>query len=267
MSPSPRNPRGDARWRACGRAASAGTLVLHAGVLLGLLLTQGLATRPTLPPLPAGVVALELRPQPAPRPAAVTMPKPVAPAPAVPAPVEPRREAPPSRPTPRPRPARVTPRPVAEPVQPAPVVMAPDEAQDEAQDEAPVQNEPSLPAPATAQTVTARGTPAPGHSRGADMPEATPMQRVLAALAELVERHKEYPRAARRAGYQGTVLMEVTLRGDGVIGNFDLAEGSAYSLLDKATERAFARMQGMRVAGVTLPGEVRVRVPVRYELH
>jgi len=263
MSPSPRNPRGDARWRTSGRAASVGTLALHAGVLLGLLFTQGLATRPTLPPLPAGVVALELRPEPAPPPAAVTMPEPVAPAPAVPAPVEPRRKVTPPRPAPRPRPARVTPRPVAEPVQPAPVVMAPDEAQYDA----PVQNEPSLPAPAPIQAEAARGTPAPGHSRGVDMPEATPMQRVLAALAELVERHKEYPRAARRAGYQGTVLMEVTLRGDGVIDNFGLAEGSAYSLLDRATERAFARMQGMRVAGVTLPGEVRVRVPVRYELH
>lgn len=263
MSPSPRSPRGDARWRACGRAASAGTLALHAGVLLGLLFTQGLVHHPTLPPLPAGVVALELRPEPAPPPAAVTMPEPVAPAPAVPAPVEPRREAPPPRPAPRPKPERVAPRHVASPVQPAPVTMAPDEAQDAA----PAPDEASVSAPATAQAGAARGMPAPGHSRGVDMTEATPMQRVLAALAELVERHKEYPRAARRAGYQGTVLMEVTLRGDGVIGNFGLAEGSAHSLLDKATERAFARMQGMRVAGVTLPGEVRVRVPVRYELH
>lgn len=259
MSPSPRNPRGDTRWRASGRAASVGTLALHAGVLLGLLLTQGLATRPTLPPLPAGVMALELRPEPAPPPAAATMPEPMAPAPAVPAPAEPRprREVTPPRPAPRPRPERVAPRPVT----------APAMAVDEAQDVAPAPDQASLSAPATAQAGAVRGTPAPGHSRGVDMPEATPMQRVLAALAELVERHKEYPRAARRAGYQGTVLMEVTLRGDGVIGNFGLAEGSAYSLLDKATERAFARMQGMRVAGITLPGEVRVRVPVRYELH
>lgn len=261
MSPSPRNPRGDSRWKASGRAASVGTLALHAGVLLGLLFTQSLATRPMLPPLPAGVVALELRPEPPPPPATVTMPEPVVPAPAVPVPMprRPRHEATPLRSAPRTRPERVEPRPMVAPDQPAPTAM---DAGD-----APATDASPLPAPATAQTEVGRATPALGHSRGADMPEATPMQRVLAALAELVERHKEYPRAARRAGYQGTVLMEVTLRSDGVIGAFGLAEGSAYSLLDKATERAFARMQGMRVAGIALPEDVRVRVPVRYELH
>lgn len=111
------------------------------------------------------------------------------------------------------------------------------------------------------------GAPAVGHPGGTPMADAGETQRILAALTALVERYKEYPRAARRAGYQGTVVMAVKLRSDGAIDTWNVAACSAHALLDRATEKAFARMEGVRVANVSLPGDMRVLVPVRYELN
>ncbi len=111
------------------------------------------------------------------------------------------------------------------------------------------------------------GAPAAGHPGGSPMADAGETQRILAALTALVERYKEYPRAARRAGYQGTVVMAVKLRSDGAIDTWNVAACSAHALLDRATEKAFARMEGVRVANVSLPGDMRVLVPVRYELN
>jgi protein TonB len=111
------------------------------------------------------------------------------------------------------------------------------------------------------------GAPAAGHPGGTPMADAGETQRILAALTALVERYKEYPRAARRAGYQGTVVMAVKLRSDGAIDTWNVAACSAHALLDRATEKAFARMEGVRVANVSLPGDMRVLVPVRYELN
>ncbi|MDR3043824.1 MAG: energy transducer TonB [Desulfovibrio sp.] len=111
------------------------------------------------------------------------------------------------------------------------------------------------------------GAPAVGHPGGTPMADAGETQRILAALTALVERYKEYPRAARRAGYQGTVVMAVKLRSDGAIDTWNVAACSAHALLDRATEKAFARMEGVRVANVSLPGDMRVLVPVRYQLN
>ena len=94
-----------------------------------------------------------------------------------------------------------------------------------------------------------------------------PTETLLARLAEMIERHKDYPKAARRAGYEGVVVMAVTVDGSGVVVGSSVDRGSPHALLDKAAEKAVGRLLGERIDGARLQGKLKVLVPIRYELH
>lgn len=252
MSPSPRNPCHDPRWTTSSRSASLATIVLNAGLVLGLVLIQT-APAPPVPPRPLSLVFLvPVRPEP-PAPASVDMVAVEQP----PAQIAPSPPPPPAEMPARP-PKTQPPKPRTKPVPPLPPV-------------------PSPPTPDTAQVeVVARppvAAPAPGAAHAASAaPQAVPSSKpselthILAALTQLIERHKDYPKAARRAGYEGVVVMRVSMDKNGVITGWSLDQTSAHPVLDKAAEKTFGRLLGQKIEGATLDGELRVLVPVKYEL-
>jgi protein TonB len=75
-----------------------------------------------------------------------------------------------------------------------------------------------------------------------------------------------YPRTARRRGYEGTVLLEVLVGREGEVKDLRLFESSGHDVLDHAAMKAvmqWAFDPGMRGDE---PVEMRVKVPVRFDL-
>ena len=76
----------------------------------------------------------------------------------------------------------------------------------------------------------------------------------------------EYPRAAREAGWEGTVVLQVMVLPDGTAGNVTLHKTSGYSILDEA---ALAAVKGWRFIPAmdgNFPIQSVVRMPVRFDL-
>lgn len=250
MYPSLPNPPHDPRWATSSRAASLTTVVLNVGLVLALLLTQTAPLPPSLPePLALEFRLPAVREQPPPtpedRPAEIPEPVRAEPPPAAePEPVAVQQQAAPVRKTPtRVRtkpipPAQSRPEPAAEPVEP--VTPPPNPAAITSRDAAP---------PRTAETAA-----------------PTDMARIVAALVALIERHQDYPNAARRAGYEGVVVMAVSMDKHGVITGWSLNRASAHPVLDRAAEKTFARLVGRKIEGTDLRDGLRVVVPVKYEL-
>lgn len=89
---------------------------------------------------------------------------------------------------------------------------------------------------------------------------------VEAAPSGTANRPPAYPWLARVAGWEGTVVLRVTIEGDGRPSAVMVATSSGYALLDAAAKDAIARwtflpaMRGGRPIGST------VSVPVRFRL-
>ena len=64
---------------------------------------------------------------------------------------------------------------------------------------------------------------------------ATEIEKAVASILQAIEKKKTYPRIARRAGYEGTVHIQVTLNTEGVITQCTLYKTSGYALLDNVT--------------------------------
>lgn len=242
MLPFPLNPCHDPRWLASRRAASLATLALNAGLVIALVLIR---TAP-VPPSSPEPLALEFKVQVAPEPPApvlksAVIPDPLQTTPEPPPPVEPRPRPEPPKPEKSVAPARKM---------PAKAVIQP--------------NPPVLPAPEPFSAAAAVREPAP--PRTAETAAPSEMARILATLIALVEQHRDYPKAAQRAGYEGVVVMAVSMDRSGVITGWSLNQASAYPMLDKAAEKTFAKLVGQRIEGAGLSDGLRVVVPVRYEL-
>ena len=76
----------------------------------------------------------------------------------------------------------------------------------------------------------------------------------------------EYPRLARRRGYQGTVMLDVLVDQDGRVSDLKIAESSGYSILDKKAVSSVKKW-------IFQPGKkgdhniaMWVKVPIRFEL-
>lgn len=196
----------------------------------------------------------EKTPAVSPEPATVVQPPPPAETPAKPEPVKPEAIRPPQKK----EAAKTPPEPTAQPVRPEPVTQPPQAVpQSQLVAQAPVTPTPPLAAPATAAVSTA---PAAAPA------EPTDMAHILAVLAQLIERHKDYPKAARRAGYEGVVIMTVSMDKNGVVTDWSLHQGSEHALLDKAAEKTFGRLIGQKIQGANLEDTLRIVVPIKYEL-
>ncbi len=152
-------------------------------------------------------------PEPPPPPDAISP----APAMTLPPPEQPP-PAPRFDPPPRPRPPQPVARPVAPPApRPAPAATA----------AGPVSNDPAAPA----------GVPvAPAASRSG-LSDPAYVQRLLGAL----ERHREYPRAARERGDQGRSTLRLAIAASGALLEVRLERGSGHDDLDEAALRMARR--------------------------
>jgi protein TonB len=75
-----------------------------------------------------------------------------------------------------------------------------------------------------------------------------------------------YPAAARRRGLTGTVVLELTVGPDGVIGRVIVVDSSTHSALDQAAVES-VRSLGPQPFPAGLPSRtLHVRLPVVFEL-
>ena len=98
-----------------------------------------------------------------------------------------------------------------------------------------------------------------------DIEKKTPVVRKAVPLYK-VNPLPEYPRLARKRGYQGTVVLEVLVDQNGRVGDLRLFTSSGHSILDR---KAMASVKGWLFE----PGmrgdkklDMWVRVPIRFEL-
>lgn len=98
-----------------------------------------------------------------------------------------------------------------------------------------------------------------------DIKKETPVVREAVPLYK-VNPPPEYPRLARKRGYQGTVVLEVMVDQNGRVGDLRLFTSSGHSILDK---KAMASVKGW-LFEPAMKGDKKldmwVRVPVRFEL-
>jgi len=76
----------------------------------------------------------------------------------------------------------------------------------------------------------------------------------------------EYPRLARRRGWQGTVLLAVEVKKDGTVGAVSVRTGSTYPILDEAALEAVKKWRFTPGTKDGLPIAMEVLVPVHFVL-
>lgn len=89
-------------------------------------------------------------------------------------------------------------------------------------------------------------------------------EHALAVLLEAIEKNKNYPRQARRAGAQGTVTLSVRIGEDGRVRHAAVSKNCGIGSLDLESARLAERLKGLNtgVSGAAFT----VLVPVKYQL-
>ena len=217
-------------------------LLLHAGLIAWAI--TGLSTQIDSPPEPVSI-AVQLLPAqekevpeqlpPAPAPPAPPPPEPAPPLP-VPTPPEPKSAEPKPAPKPKPKPA-AKPRPPRKPV--TPDVAAP------AATPAPV------PAPILPSAEPAPVAPPPIATA---VPKAPPAKIGVYIPAEYAATNRKpvYPSMSKRYDEQGTVVLRVFVKADGMAGAVEIRSSSGYPLLDESARTA---VQGWRFRPATSDGK------------
>jgi periplasmic protein TonB len=119
---------------------------------------------------------------------------------------------------------------------------------------------PSTPAPAEAPPAAATAPAAPA-------PRRSPPPSYLGALLAALERHKEYPAAARWRRAEGTVILRFSMRRDGSVAAFRIERSAGDGELDAAVERMIRRASPLPAPPPELAGDpVELVVPVRFSL-
>lgn len=76
----------------------------------------------------------------------------------------------------------------------------------------------------------------------------------------------EYPRAAREAGWEGTVILRVLVLPDGSAGNVTLHQTSGHSILDEAALSAVKNWRFIPAMDGNFPMQSAVHLPIRFDL-
>jgi periplasmic protein TonB len=76
----------------------------------------------------------------------------------------------------------------------------------------------------------------------------------------------EYPRAAREAGWEGTVILQVLVLPDGSAGNITLHQTSGHSILDEAALSAVKNWRFIPAMDGNFPMQSAVHLPIRFDL-
>jgi protein TonB len=160
------------------------------------------------------------------------------PPPPPPQPIPPEPIAPPP-PPPKPKSTPIPPTPKPEPTPPKPPHP--------------------LPKPETAHTQTPHPKQDQARLRKAK-------RTYLGKVRRLIQRHKHYPRTARRRKQQGAVFVRFTILRDGTIRDIRLKRRSDYSALNKAAVRIFRRIGSFPPVPEGVPAPMTITVPVRYKI-
>jgi len=92
-------------------------------------------------------------------------------------------------------------------------------------------------------------------------------RRISVALRNRLSRYFEYPWLARQRGWEGRVLLSLTVMGNGDLGNWKIVGTSGYRTLDQSALKAARRIDSLPQAGAWLNGRsLEVQVPVQYRL-
>lgn len=88
-----------------------------------------------------------------------------------------------------------------------------------------------------------------------------------AKLSAWLEKHKSYPRRAKRRGQEGTAFLRFKIDRDGQLISHQIAKSSGYSLLDKEVERMLRRASPLPAIphGMKL-SELELTIPVSFQL-
>lgn len=121
--------------------------------------------------------------------------------------------------------------------------------------------EPKTPAPQKASESTEGKASSAGH---AAVEQAAKKKSITAMLVSLVEKHKRYPKAARRAGMEGVVLVEFSVDPSGKVTGASIIKKSGKGPLDAASKDLSNRIIG---TAFNVPNAgMKIQVPIRYSL-
>ena len=95
--------------------------------------------------------------------------------------------------------------------------------------------------------------------------EQEAIQSYLGLVFQKLERHKRYPRVARRSGLDGRVVLRFTVRRDGEVLDPEVVEVEGHDSFRKATLQALARVgQLPQFPDAIRRRELRVEIPISY---
>ena len=196
--------------------------------------------------------------------------------------LDPPKEAPPVPvPAPAPAPAPIPPPRPTKPV-PAPVPEVPAPVDVVVQSK-PVATPPAVSAPVPPPADVAPQSPSPpavaadaeATAAEAQVAIAQPIRAPVARAPErseppaLIERSRVapiYPRASRRAGEAGTVVLRLTVGVSGTVLATDVLSSSGFDRLDQAAQAAARQWRFSPGTRQGVPVELSIQVPIRFEL-
>ncbi|VAW73102.1 hypothetical protein MNBD_GAMMA15-2285 [hydrothermal vent metagenome] len=92
-------------------------------------------------------------------------------------------------------------------------------------------------------------------------------RKISVALRNHLSSHFVYPWLARQRGWEGRVLLSLTVMGNGDLGDWKVAQTSGYQTLDRSALQAAQRIGHLPQAAAWLNGKsLEVQVPVQYHL-
>lgn len=207
------------------------------------------------PALEPGVnsISIALGPPPEPEPVAEPEPKP-------------KPQPPPQpKPKPKPKPAPIAlpePAPEPEPVEPTP---EPTPAPRTEPEPAPQPAHSSKQA-AVASRPTERIAPKAVQPATGGIADTPPDYRTL--LTAWLEKHKRYPRRARRLGLQGTVMLYFVIDRSGRVVEWEIRDRSAHRILDDAVAEMIQRANPLPAMPESMQvSKLELTVPVRFSLY
>lgn len=100
-----------------------------------------------------------------------------------------------------------------------------------------------------------------------DMGQNTVLAAYVNQIRDQVQKHKSYPALARRLKHQGIVVLEVTIRNDGLIENIHFIQKAHHSSLNQAALKALEQTRKFDPFPRELPqSQLVVSLPINFKL-
>ncbi len=127
------------------------------------------------------------------------------------------------------------------------------------------------PQPKTAPPQPKAVPPPPKAKPAPKIVEAEALKQSQATIRRLIQaelvNHFQYPRLARRKGWEGLIHLEFTVQPDGKLTNIQVLKGSRYGLLNRSAVDTMVRINQLhQISEGMLSGPVRMELPIIYQL-